>query len=86
VDDTVCDHFLETTPEGQKNPYFRFSVNRGLGNIALDEWKRVENLTGITQGYMSFKPVEQQARKCVDALKAKAVDIKETQEEAQSLT
>jgi len=65
------------------NRYFRFSVDRGVGNIALDEWKRLEELTGVTDAYLRFDVEEERAEKCVRVLEARAAGIRSQREEAE---
>lgn len=74
VENAVRREFRRDT-EGQTNPYFRFSVDRGLGNIHFDEWKRVDDLTGITGGYMRYDTQEERVEKCVVVLKARVPEI-----------
>ena len=68
--------------------YFRFSVDQELGNIALDEWNRLGELTAITDVYMwSSSYGEYTTRRCVAALEARAAEVKVRQEaEEQPLT
>ena len=71
VAEDVGKEFRTKSAEGHANPYFRFSVNRGLGNIMLDEWSKLGDLTGITGGYMRYDVQEVKAKKCVEVLNAR---------------
>ena len=84
VHDTVGWNLLRNSPT---SPYFRFSVDRELGNIALDEWNRVEELTAITDEYMWSHHGEYTTTRCVAALETRAAEVKVRQEaEEQPLT
>ena len=63
---------MESEKNGTKSPYFRFSVDRGLENIKLDEWAQGGQLTAVTSGYMSFQDQVMAVKGFVNALKHKA--------------
>ena len=69
VHQSIKNHFCDTTPEGQENPYFRFSAN---GNIMFDDWERAEELTASSQDYLSADLEKKKVVKIVDALIAKS--------------
>jgi hypothetical protein len=65
VDDEV---YKEFTRPGDAHPYFRFSVDRGLANVVLDEWEKEEEMTAITEAYLKYSVQADRARHCVQAL------------------
>ena len=65
VDDEM---YKEFTRPGNVNPYFRFSVDRGLGNVVLDEWEKEEEMAAITEAYLKYSVQANRARQCVQAL------------------
>jgi hypothetical protein len=65
VDDEVHREFARADND---HPYFRFSVDRGLGNVVLDEWEKEEEITAITEAYLKYAVQAERARHCVQAL------------------
>ena len=80
VHGTVGREFLGTSPS---SPYFRYSVDRWLGNIALDEWNRVKGLMVTTDKYMRLYHEEIKTERCVAALEERAVEVTEVRREAE---
>ena len=74
TDCQIIDHDVDTEfhneprEDGQVNPYFRFSVEKGVGTVQLDEWKEVENLIGVTSGYLSSNKQAAKIERCRDCL------------------
>jgi len=65
----VSEVFCQETREGHANPYFRFSVGRGLGRFKPYEWgKKALDLAGITAGYMRYRAQEEMVENCVKAM------------------
>jgi hypothetical protein len=67
-DDAYRDFARITARSGNANPYFRFSVDRGLANIILDEWEKEQEMTGITEAYLKYGVQANQVKRCVQAL------------------
>jgi hypothetical protein len=55
------------------HPYFRFSVDRGLGNILLNEWEKDQEIAAITAAYLNFSIPADNVRRCVRALTTKEI-------------
>jgi len=85
VANDVGKDFNKKASDGQMNPYFRFSVNRGMDDIILDEWHRIQEMTAITSRYMEFDDQVILAKRCVNALGARAAEVRELREEELSL-
>jgi hypothetical protein len=68
VDDEVHKEFARS---GAPNPYFRFSVDRGLGNILLNEADKQQEISAITEAYMRFNVQAEQVKRCVHVLAAR---------------
>jgi len=49
-------------------PYFRFNVDRDVGDIGLEEWKRAEEIQAHTDSYLAEQAVEDEKTKCVKCL------------------
>ena len=58
----------ELTRSGNAHPYFRFSVDRGLGSILWNEWEKEQEMAAITETYLNFSFQADQARRCARAL------------------
>ena len=52
-----------------KNVYFRFSVDQGLQGVALEEWKKLGEVTTHTKKYMQKSVVSRRINAAVDALR-----------------
>jgi hypothetical protein len=50
------------------NTYFRLNVQRSLGQMALDEWQKLGNVTQLTTGYLNGAKVCQEVDRLVDVL------------------
>lgn len=53
-----------------EDTYFRFSVDRGLQGIGLEEWKELPNVRTFTTGYLNQHAVSTQVNTVVTALLA----------------
>ena len=71
VADRVGEKFRMESGE-KEDPYFRFSVNRGLEDIKLGEWAQERTLAGVTSAYMRFQEQNVALERCVKALTPKA--------------
>jgi predicted acylesterase/phospholipase RssA len=49
-------------------PYFRFNVERDVGDVGLEDWKKQEEMAVYTASYLQDHQVEEQKMKCVDYL------------------
>jgi len=49
-------------------PYFRFNVERGVGDIGLEDWKKEEQITARTTTYLRRHEMEGKQRECVKYL------------------
>ena len=49
-------------------PYFRFNVERDVGDIGLEEWKREEDLAANTMSYLEEQEAEERKKMCVNCL------------------
>jgi hypothetical protein len=65
VDDEV---YKEFSRPGNSQPYFRFSVDRGLQNVVLDEWEKEQEMSAVTEAYLKYSVQAERARRCVTAL------------------
>ena len=52
----------------EKFPYFRFNVERNVGDIGLEDWKRSEALTTHTSAYMGTYDLEKKKTLCAKCL------------------
>ena len=52
----------------QNFPYFRFSVERNVGDIGLEDWKKLELLTTHTSAYMRTYDLEKKKIMCAKCL------------------
>ena len=80
VHGTVGQKCLGTSPS---SPYFRYSVDRWLGNVAFDEWNRVKGLMVTTDIYMRLYHEEIKTERCVAALEERDVEVTEVRWEAE---
>jgi len=64
--EAVHDH-LQREAEHQF-PYFRFNVERDVGDIGLEDWKKMESLTTHTAAYMSIYESEKRKLMCAKCL------------------
>ena len=56
-----------------KDTYFRFSVDRGLQGIGLEEWKELSNVRTFTTEYLNQRIISEQVNQVVRALLASKV-------------
>lgn len=54
--------------------YFRLNVPRSLGQMALDEWKKLGNVTQLTTGYLNGAKVSKTVDQLVDVLVGTSTD------------
>lgn len=54
-----------------ENRYFRFSVDQGLQNIGLDEYRRKGAIEAATEGYLNHAIRKSWVRKCIQNLTLK---------------
>jgi predicted acylesterase/phospholipase RssA len=54
--------------ESAQFPYFRFNVLRGMDDIGLEEWNKVEAMADVTRSYLQSPLVEDELRKCAGGL------------------
>ena len=52
----------------EKFPYFRFNVERNVGDIGLEDWKRSQALTTHTSAYMGTYDSEKRKTMCAKCL------------------
>ena len=52
----------------QRFPYFRFNVERNVGDIGLEDWRKMEALASYTKGYMSTSELERKKIMCTKCL------------------
>ena len=57
-----------TTDVDKRFPYFRFNVERDVGDIGLEEWKREEEIATHTMAYLHEYDVEENKMNCVECL------------------
>lgn len=57
-----------------QDTYFRFSVDRGLQGIGLEEWKELSKVRTFTTEYINQQVVSEQLNKVVKALLASKID------------
>ena len=49
-------------------PYFRFNVERDVGDIGLEDWKKAEEMAAHTTAYLEEQEVEERKSNCVKCL------------------
>ena len=49
-------------------PYFRFNVERDVGDIGLEEWRKEDEMAAHTMAYLHEQEVEELKMKCVECL------------------
>jgi hypothetical protein len=54
--------------ESSQFPYFRFNVLRGMDNIGLEEWSKVEAMADVTRCYLQSPIVDEELRRCAGGL------------------
>jgi len=52
----------------EKFPYFRFNVERNVGDIGLEDWKRLETITALTKAYMATFDMERKKILCAKSI------------------
>ncbi|KAF8488686.1 hypothetical protein JB92DRAFT_2836247 [Gautieria morchelliformis] len=80
VEDNVRRDVDAETEKGEENPYFRFSVVRGVGGTMFDEWRERESLIGVTRTYLRSSEQQSEIKRCTDVLLVRtkaAVDSRE---------
>ena len=65
----------DLTRSGNIDIYYRFSVNKGLEEVEVDEWSKKNEISGLTEAYLNFNKENTQVTRCVQALAALAVGI-----------
>jgi hypothetical protein len=85
VEDNVRRDFDAETQRGEENPYFRFSVSRGVGDIRLDEWRERERLIGATKAYLRSNQQKSEINRCIDVLLVRTRAAVESLEDGCSL-
>jgi hypothetical protein len=51
-----------------QNVYFRFSVDRGMQGVLMEEWDKMNEVSAYTQQYMKMQNVDRSIEDAVDAL------------------
>lgn len=59
--------------QNTKDTYFRFSVDRGLQGIGLEEWKELANVRAFTTEYLHQRVISEQVNEVVIALLASKI-------------
>ena len=54
--------------ESAQFPYFRFNVHRGMDQIGLEEWTKMERMTAMTLNYLGDPEVKNELEKCAEGL------------------
>ncbi|TVY84254.1 Calcium-independent phospholipase A2-gamma [Lachnellula suecica] len=49
--------------------YFRFDVDRNIENISLEEWKKMDEIRGLTDAYLGRPEKENELRDCATSLR-----------------
>ena len=57
-----------STDIDKRFPYFRFNVERDVGDIGLEEWRREEEMAAYTIAYLHEQEVEETKMECVECL------------------
>ena len=57
-----------STDIDRRFPYFRFSVERDVGDIGLEEWRREEEIAVHTMAYLQEQKVKERKMDCVEYL------------------
>lgn len=57
-----------STDMNKQFPYFRFDVEREVGDIGLEAWKEFEEIAAYTEAYMGEYEAEERRRMCVKIL------------------
>jgi hypothetical protein len=72
---TTCETAAEEMEESFKNidnTYFRLSVEQGMQNISLQEWKKLEDVTQYTKAYLKRGSVTRNVDSIVDVLRKRS--------------
>lgn len=56
----------------ENKTYFRFDVERGLDTIALEEWKKLDDIDALTEAYLARPDKGRDLRDCAQSLSCKA--------------
>lgn len=59
---------LQRQSDQESYPYFRFNVERDFGDIGLEDWKKIRNLTENTIAYMGKSESETRKIRCAKRL------------------
>jgi len=57
-----------STDVDKRFPYFRFNVERDIGDIGLEEWRKEEEMAADTMAYLHQQEVEECKMECVEYL------------------
>ena len=68
VTNTEAVHDMLQRESDQQYPYFRFNVERDVGDIGLEDWKKMHALTTHTAAYMSIFESEKRKIMCAKCL------------------
>ena len=66
------------------NRYFRFNVNHGIGNISLEEWKKMNEVQVHTKAYMQDVVVSSSINKVVEII-CRASELQQSEVSLQSI-
>ena len=66
------------------NRYFRFNVNHGVGNISLEEWKKMNEVQVHTKAYMQDVVVSSSINKVVEII-CRASELQQSEVSLQSI-
>jgi len=66
ADEFLADDFGTRLWETKK--YFRFNVEQGLQDIQLDEYRKMEIIKAMTDGYLARKDTAEKIRECAHSL------------------
>ena len=64
VTNTEAVHDALEREADQRFPYFRFNVERNVGDIGLEDWRKVQSLASHTTAYMSTAELERKKIMC----------------------
>jgi Patatin-like phospholipase len=57
-----------STDVDKRFPYFRFNVERDVGDIGLEEWRKEDEMAAYTMAYLHEQEVEELKMECVECL------------------
>jgi predicted acylesterase/phospholipase RssA len=76
---TEAVHDMLQRDSDQQYPYFRFNVERDVGDIGLEDWKKVHALTTYTTAYMTIFESEKRKNMCAKCLIQPSVFYRKSQ-------